>query len=87
MDENTERDTHFAGAAKLLLQRLMGKYDHLPPGQFGPAEKDEQIIAHFAYDLAEYIYNHTTEAMTHFDTFESLVEAGDYPDLKEWPTP
>ena len=53
MDEQptNERDTHFAGFAKLLLQELMAKYDHLPPGQWGPAEKDELIITRRAYDL------------------------------------
>ncbi len=50
-----ERDTHFQGAAKLILQALMTKYDHLPPGEWGPAEKDEFIISHFLFDFADHV--------------------------------
>lgn len=93
MDENTIRDTHFKNAAQCLTDAI---YDALHAESIdftGRVDADEfdplvqPLIARFAYDLGEYVYNHTTEAMTHFDTFESLIEAGDYPDLKEWPEP
>jgi hypothetical protein len=52
------RDTQFKDFARLLLEELMSKYDHLPPGKWGPAEKDELIIARRAYDLVKHAFGY-----------------------------
>jgi hypothetical protein len=74
-----ERDTHFLGFAKLLADEIL-PYDGY---QFGTDTL--QLIAQRAYDLEEHVFNHTTEAMTIFDSFEVLCELNEIPDLTQWP--
>ncbi len=85
-----ERDTHFLGFAKLLLDELMTKYDHLPPGRFEPAERDELIISQRAYDLVYFLLDNAPLHSGSFDTgygtpdeIHETIEG--LPDLTQWP--
>ncbi len=90
---STERDTHFQGFAKLLWQDLLNANRGLLEDRTGiDADNDsslypefERVIAQRAYDLAVHVFNHTTEAMTLFDSFAVLAELNEIPDLTEWP--
>ncbi len=90
-----ERDTHYAHAAKLLLQALMTKYDHLPPGEWGPAEKDEFIISHFLFDFADHVIKNLHGSNLNEIKWAGLArfleeygkEIGNerVPDMEKWP--
>jgi hypothetical protein len=86
-----ERDTHFANAGKLLSERLSALYlskglEAILGDPNGTVKQQEiTLFAQFAYDVGEHVFNHTTEAMTLFDSFESVVKLGEIPDLTAWP--
>jgi hypothetical protein len=87
----SERDTHFQGFARRLLAELFalqgGQWHDLVRWESDVIAESEQLIAQRAFDLAEHVYNHTTEAMTLFSSFQVIAEEGDIPDLTAWPKP
>ncbi len=83
----TERDTHFAGFAKLLVDELDSRslIPVHPRAKDAMKEAVAALIAQRAFDLAEHVYNHTTEAMTAFSSFAVIAEENDIPDLTTLP--
>ena len=88
LSEQTERDTHFAGFARLLWDEFENLGHRLPLDfNFTPdnwTREVQKIIARRAYDLMahaiEYIKPEVYEG--HSATWES---AGDIPDMTTWP--
>lgn len=73
-NENSERDTHFAGFARLLMQRLLD--DGFDETGYRSGEMAEKIITQAAYDLVEHTLDYATDGK---------YEPEDIPDLKVWP--
>jgi hypothetical protein len=76
----TERDTHFLGSVRQLSSKLEAYV-----GTDADMIAIEALIAQYAYDVGEHVYNHTTEAMTVFNSFEIIAETNEIPDLDVWP--
>jgi hypothetical protein len=76
----TERDTHFANAAKLLADAidLISEEWVITPGKDA-----EKLIAQFAYDLACHVFYYTEHGLGRFNIPEQVNER--IPDLTEWP--
>ncbi len=82
----TERDIHFQGFAKLLVQELIDQYIIVahPKAIEGMRPDAEKIIAQRAYDLA---YHFIESNYKHRGTFrgEIHMSVSMMPDLTEWP--
>ena len=81
----TERDTHFVGFAKLLVEDLLGGPGYIEVTE--PYEEVYKIIAQRAYDLVE----HTLKAVPHLTAqhrydVQTVEEITPYvPDLTQRP--
>ena len=92
---STNRDTHFAGFAKLQwnkIEALLRNHGCIPVGQMVEPEffpEIEVLLTQNAYDLAVYILMHTTPAsgstILKFQGLSIEEIAGALPDLTEWP--
>ncbi len=91
-----DRDTHFLGFARQELEDLKPDLTLLFVALGSPLSRREEeieaaeriLIEHLAqraFDLAEHVYNHTTEAMTAFSSFAVIAEENDIPDLTTLP--
>ena len=87
--DNSERDTHFQGFAKLLWDEISHDLRFLDFG-FSPEQQASidnhirEVIAQRAYDLAIHVTNHTRGAISRDPNF---VIRHNVPDFTEWPTP
>ncbi len=89
---STERDTHFANAAKFLLQAMFDLHNRgyidVSDDSLDEEWNDEYrlLIAQFAYDLMAHATRHINKSAIytehpHFDAFMLAI----VPDMTEWP--
>ena len=75
----SDRDTHFSGFAKLLMEQMLSEINVEIVTSFGWREDWEIIIAQRAYDFACHVAMQNTLVAHH--------DMGKIPDLIEWPKP
>jgi len=101
MSENTERDTHFAGTARLFLHEIIHAIDELSTegndivdgcamcnwDEAKVIECLSPLIARHIFDLAYHTLWNTTQAMAAYCEHRPNVkeELLSIPDLTEWP--
>lgn len=88
MSENTERDAHFLGFAKLLLDEIMNSNDVWFDTADAHFREDwQKIIAQCVYDLVEHARLHCVARALELDLdwITAVDSAGRMPDLTEWP--
>lgn len=81
-----ERETKFAGFARLLMNELLGDAGYIDIHKFWDSEEVavyEQIIAQRAYDLVTHTIDSTFVNLSTGDDRAGALEA--VPDLTEWP--
>lgn len=89
----SERDTHFAGFAQLLLDEMMEKYAWIEPFQGEGSEMDDvrTHIARRAFDLVTHALNDFfgdgCVELTENVKGEGALFAASTPDLAVWPEP
>ncbi len=88
---NNERDTHFQGFAKLLIERLLDNTEgyfllmrNVPKKH--DMEEAIRVIAESAYDLAYHTLMESAGA-SWIDACPSWEWVARIPDLTEWPKP
>jgi hypothetical protein len=90
----SERDTQFAGFAKLLMQEMIALRGYIDIGGYSDedalssASDYVEIITQYSYDLACHIVEHVSESMAALREVESMSVqecVNEIPDMTEWP--